>query len=133
MWLRCIKPSRHLLILLLLELSNCAAAQVAPPRTPGLMLPPRSLGDSINVQQHLSVSLNDAAPQELDAALEIDSDRLKLVCLALGQRVLAIDYDGKNLRSWKHQFVPSQLRAEDILQDIQLTFWPAEVIAAGLP
>src|ERR1051326_7769428 len=132
MWLRYNKPLR-LFFVSFLELSSCAPAQVPAPRTPGLLLSPRSLGTSINVQQHLTVSINDAAPQEFDAALEIDSERLNLVGLALGQRVLAIDYDGQNLRSWKHEFVPPQLRAEDVLQDIQITFWPADVIAAALP
>jgi hypothetical protein len=29
--------------------------------------------------------------------------------------------------------LPSQVRAEDVLEDMQLTLWPAEAIAAALP
>ena len=52
----------------------------------GLRLPPAALGASVNLQQHLTVERG-GRTDELDAALEIDSERVDLVGLVLGQRV----------------------------------------------
>ena len=56
-----------------------------------------------------------------------------MVGLALGQRILALHYDGRSLQSWRHPLVPEQLRGEDVLEDLQLTLWPIEVIEKALP
>jgi hypothetical protein len=96
------------------------------------MLAPATLGASISLQQHLRVE-RDGRIDELDAALEIDSDRLDMVGLALGQRILTLHYDGRQLQSWRHPLVPEQLRGEDILEDLQLTLWPIDVIRQALP
>lgn len=98
----------------------------------GLTLAPAALGASISLQQHLTVERDDKV-DELDTALEIDPQRLELVGLALGKRVLTLHYDGKTLQSWRHPMLPEQVRADDVLQDIQLTLWPADVIQQALP
>ena len=113
-------------------LAGCAAAPGAPPARLELRLAPSTLGASISVQQHLKVE-RAGRIDELDAALEIDGERLDMVGLAFGQRVLSLDYDGKELKSWRHVMLPSQVRAEDVLADLQLTLWPAQVIARSLP
>src|SRR5262245_31700227 len=110
---------------------GCASTATSPGRL-GLRLPPAALGASINLQQHLTVERG-GHMDELDAALEIDAERIDLVGLALGQRVLALHYDGKILRSWRHPMMASELRAEDVLEDLQLTLWPAEKIRQALP
>jgi hypothetical protein len=56
-----------------------------------------------------------------------------VVGLAFGQRVLTLHYDGKELTSWRHVMLPSQVKAEDVLEDMQLTLWPVEAVAAALP
>jgi uncharacterized protein DUF3261 len=98
----------------------------------GLRLPPAALGASINLQQHLTVQRGERM-EELDAALEIDPDRIDLVGLALGRRVLSLHYDGKSLRTWRHPMVAEGLRGEDVLEDLQLTLWPLEQIRLALP
>jgi uncharacterized protein DUF3261 len=98
----------------------------------GLKLAPSTLGASVNVQQHLTVD-RDGRRDELDAALEIDPERVDLVGLVLGQRVLALHYDGRNLETWRHPMLTEKLRGEDVLEDLQLTLWPAEEIRAVLP
>ena len=98
----------------------------------GLKLSPSALGASVNLQQHLTVD-RDGRTDELDAALEIDPERVDLVGLALGQRVLALHYDGKTLETWRHPMMPAGLRGEDVLEDLQLTLWPAEEIRDALP
>lgn len=114
-------------------ISGCATpAQQPPTNNLGLKLAPAALGASISLQQHLAVERDDKV-EEIDTALEIDPQQLELVGLALGKRVLTLHYDGKTLQSWRHPMLPEQVRAEDILQDIQLTLWPADVIQKALP
>jgi hypothetical protein len=84
------------------------------------------------LQQRLRVE-RDGRVDELDAALEVDPERVDLIGLALGQRILTLHYDGAHLRSWRHPALPTQLRGEDVLEDIQLTLWPAEAIRQALP
>ena len=111
------------------------ACSSMPPALPGrldLKLAPAALGTSIAVQQHLKVE-REGRTDDLDAALEIDGEHIELVGLALGQRVLTLNYNGKELTSWRHALLPSQVRAEDVLEDLQLTLWPVEAIRAALP
>jgi hypothetical protein len=112
-------------------LSGCVSA---PPQSARLdfKLAPAALGATIAVQQHLKVE-RDGRIDELDAALEVDADHLELVGLALGQRVLTLNYDGKELTSWRHVMLPAQVRADDVLEDLQLALWPVAAIARALP
>jgi hypothetical protein len=116
---------------LLLMLAGCASAP-APVARLNLKLAPAALGASISLQQHLKVERNGRI-DELDAAIEIDDKRVDLVGLAFGQRVLTLHYDGKQLTTWRHLMLPAQVRADDVLEDMQLALWPVEAIAARLP
>lgn len=115
-----------------LLLCSCVTPESAPAARLGLQLAPADLGAAIALQQHLTIERN-GKTDELDAALEVDETRLQLVGLAFGQRVLSLVYDGKNLTVWRHIMLPQQVRAEDILEDMQLTLWPLESIRAALP
>ena len=126
--------TRFWLLPAVLWLSGCASSpplSLQPARL-DLKLAPAALGETIALQQHLKVERNGRI-DELDAALEVDSDHLELVGLTLGQRVLSLNYDGKELKSWRHAMLPAQVRAEDVLEDLQLTLWPAAAIASALP
>lgn len=116
-------------------LSGCAIIQHQP-STPiariGLQLPPATLGESFSLQQHLTVERADHT-NELDTALEITPQQLNLVGLAFGQRVLTLHYDHKGLQIWRHPRLPTQLRGEDVLEDIELTLWPVKAIRNALP
>lgn len=119
--------------LLGLALSSCATPDALPGRMPlHLTLAPAALGASISVQQHLRVE-REGRIDELDTALEIDPEHVELVGLAFGQRVLQLHYDGKTLQSWRHPLLPPQVRAEDVMEDLQLTLWPASAIQQALP
>jgi hypothetical protein len=124
-----------ILLLLSLFLAACSwlhpAAQKPVART-GLLLAPATLGASISVQQRLTVTRADHIDQ-LDTALEIDPQQLNFVGLALGQRVMTIHYDGKNLQIWQHPLLPKQVRGVDVLEDLELTLWPINTIRAALP
>jgi hypothetical protein len=114
-----------------LLLGGCATPAAHPARL-GLKLAPAALGTSISLQQHLRVE-REGRIDELDAALEVDPQRIDLVGLALGQRILVLHYDGQTLQSWRHPMLPAQLRDEDVLEDVQLTLWPAAAIRQALP
>lgn len=115
-----------------LLLGACASTAPPPQARLGLKLAPATLGASISVQQHLKVERN-GRTDDLDVALQVEPDAIDVVGLAFGQRVLTLRYDGKELTSWRHVMLPSQVRAEDVLEDMQLTLWPADAIAAALP
>jgi uncharacterized protein DUF3261 len=112
-------------------LMGCAAAPSMPPRL-GLRLAPETLQSSISLQQRLIVE-REGRVDAIDAALEVDAERLDLVGLALGQRIFALHYDGKELKSWRHPSLAPELRGEDVLEDLQLTLWPAGAIKLALP
>ena len=118
--------------LALLLLAGCAAQKTAPAARLGLKLAPAALGEAISLQQHLTVQRN-GRTDELDAAIEVDPAHIEMVGLAFGQRVLSVSYDGKDLKTWRHVMLPSQVRAEDVLEDMQLALWPVEAVAAALP
>jgi hypothetical protein len=114
-----------------LWLAACTATDLPPARL-GLRLAPAALGESISVQQHLKVERG-GRTDELDAALEADASQLDLVGLAFGQRVLSLRYDGRDIVAWRHPMLPAQVRAEDVLEDLQLTLWPVAALAGALP
>lgn len=120
-------------VLILLTLSACVTVP-APTQNArlGLKLAPAALGQVISLQQHLKVERHGRI-DELDAALEVDADHLEMIGLAFGQRVLSLQYDGKEFKTWRHALLPAQVRAEDVLEDLQLTMWPIESIAQSLP
>jgi hypothetical protein len=120
-----------ILVAIAVGLLGCAGAPTQRARL-GLKLAPATLGRSLSLHQHLVVE-RQGRIDELDAALEVDGEQLDLVGLALGQRILALHYDGRSLQSWRHPLVPEQLRGEDVLEDLQLTLWPIEVIKSALP
>ena len=117
---------------LTLALAGCATTAPPPVARLGLMLPPAALGASISVQQHLTVERG-GRTDDLEVALQVEPDAIDMVGLAFSQRVLTLHYDGARLTSWRHAMLPSQVRAEDVLEDMQLTLWPAAAIAAQLP
>jgi len=124
-------PERAIPFICALLLAACAATPPAPARL-GLRLAPAALGETISVQQHLTVE-RAGKTNDLDAALEVDANRINLVGLALGMRVLSLDYDGREISEWRHPMLPNEVRAADVLEDLQLTLWPVEAIAAALP
>jgi hypothetical protein len=114
-----------------LIVGGCAVPAHQPARL-GLKLAPSALGESISLQQHLTVERNGRI-DELEAVLEVDPRRLDLVGLVLGQRVLTLHYDGQMLSAWRHPLFPAVVRDEDILEDLQLILWPADALQQALP
>ncbi len=127
-----VRRGRHVVALAALAILAGCATTPPPQARLGLKLPPAALGASISVQQHLKVE-RAGRTDDLDVALQVEPEAIDVVGLAFGQRVLTMHYDGKELTSWRHVMLPSQVRPEDVLEDMQLTLWPAEAIASALP
>ncbi|HEX6437167.1 MAG TPA: DUF3261 domain-containing protein [Candidatus Binatia bacterium] len=126
-------PGRQVALVgsLTLLLTGCVAPS---PRAAGvgLKLAPAALAESISLQQRLDIE-GQGRRAQLDVVLEVDAERIDLVGLAFGQRVLSMSYDGKTLQSWRHPMWPAQVRAEEVLENIQLTLWPVDAIRRALP
>lgn len=123
------------LCFLLLGCNLLNTSSLTQPKQPvriGLKLAPAALEETISVQQHLTIE-RAGQTDELDTALEIEPQKLALVGMVLGQRVMTIQYDGKTLQTWRHPMMPKQLRGEDVLEDLQLTLWPTPAIRHALP
>jgi hypothetical protein len=111
---------------------SCAKIADQAPARLGLRLMPAALGTSISLHQQLVVE-RQGRVDALDAALEVDPQQLELIGLSFGQRVFSLSYDGREIKSWRHPMLPQELREEDVLEDLQLTLWPASAIRAALP
>jgi hypothetical protein len=147
-------------LILLFLLAGCAtapsqhaaattAASVARPASPGttestsprieLPLPrltPQSFHGSANLLQRLVISRLDgkAVPDQLiEVMLEIDPKQLRMAGLAFGQRVMLIEWDGKELQSWRHPRLPDSVDSERVLRDVQFVYWPAGAVSSVLP
>lgn len=124
-------PRLLLFGLFALALGGCAARASQPARL-GLKLPPAAFGEPVSLQQRLTVE-RDGRIDQLDAALEVDTQSVDLVVLILDQRMLSLHFDGQALETWRHPMVPAQLQAEDVLENLQLTLWPVDAIRQALP
>lgn len=129
-------PRRSLLLAAAL-LTACASAPLKPGGLPPLRLPPAALGDAhYALSQRLSVTRLDrpeAPPQRVEVQLQLDASGLLLAGFALGQRVLLMQWDGKELQVQRHRMLPAEVDTDRMLRDLCLTFWPAEAVRAALP
>ncbi len=111
----------------------CAAFKPRP-ADPGLrLLAPAEAGFSATLTQALTFSRGEASMDAL-AVAEIGPERVKLAVLSpLGNRVLALDWDGKDLKVERDPSLPAQFPAELILRDLQLAYWDAAALRKHLP
>lgn len=127
---------RRRLLLIAALVSGCATP---PPRStlPLLRLPPAALGEArFALSQRLSVTRldrPDAPPQRVEVQLQLDASALLLAGFAFGQRVLLMQWDGKDLNVQRHPMLPAEVDTDRMLRDLCLSFWPAEAVRAALP
>jgi len=115
-----------------LVLLGCVAAPPAATASPSLRLSPASLGATLALQQQLTVT---AAGQthRLEVLLEADASTVRMAVLSLGQTAARLEWDGARLTQQRAPWWPGLVTAERILDDLQLTLWPAQAVAAALP
>lgn len=128
--------SRRLLsCLLLLGLVGCQAPPRPESRVPAFRLAPADFRNSVSLAQRLRFEARDprVEARSLDAVLEIDVEGVRLAGLALGQRILSLDWDGRELKSERHPALPAAVNGEHVLRDVQLVYWPTTVLRRALP
>lgn len=115
------------LILISLQLNGCGFWNDLPL----LHLNPALLGPAGTVQQRLTLTWNDKT-HVLENMLEINSDGLHVVGLAMGIRVYSFDYDGQILHVGPGH-LPAGLSEQRIANDLLLIHAPLETLIKVLP
>jgi hypothetical protein len=116
-------------------LAACAIhPQDAPPpiELPLLRLAPAALGRNLALQQRL-VFVRGGQRRELDALLEVDAVQVRLLVQAMGQSAVRLVWDGQRLHEQRAPWLPSQIRGERVLSDLQFALWPLRAVRAALP
>lgn len=88
-----------------------------------------SPGASRNPTEVASVTV----PTEADALLVLSEDATRLAIMAGGIRVMTLAWDGAHLDESRRPEVPALISARRTMLDLQVTWWPAEVLRAALP
>jgi len=105
---------------------------VSAPELPRLRMTPAALGQSVSLQQRLEFRIGGQS-RVLDGLLEIDAEAVRLVVQALGQPGVRLVWDGERLEQRRAPWLPSAVRGERVLDDLQFALWPAEAIRQVLP
>lgn len=114
----------------MLMLAGCATPGGAldAARAPLLALAPAALGCSVAVQQRLTVQPPGRPPQQLEALLEVDTQAVRLAFFVMGQGMGTMVWDGQQWDKQLSRHWPAQLAPEQVLSDLQVAFWPAQVV-----
>jgi len=140
-------PRRHraaslaLGALLGLGLAGCAHLhrQPAPPPAPAWapqseeppLLAPDTLGGSRDAQQILRAAFG-AREATLRSVVSVSPQKIEMVVLsALGQRAMSLEWNGHDWKVETAPMVPSTLRPEWLVADLQLALWPLPVLRAA--
>ena len=105
---------------------------VSAPALPRLRMTPAALGQSVSLQQRLEFRIGGQS-RVLDGLLEVDAEAVRLVVQALGQPGVRLVWDGERLEQRRAPWLPSAVRGERVLDDLQFALWPAEAIRQVLP
>jgi len=120
-------------VLLCLLLAACASRMPRPQiELPPLRLSPASLPAPLALQQQLHFRFG-SHERDLDALLEADAEQVQLAVQAMGQTGVRLQWDGQQLTQQRAPWLPPQVRAERVLDDLQFALWPTEAIATALP
>lgn len=118
---------------LCLLLAACAGQQPrALVELPTLRLSPASLPAPLALQQQLHFRFG-SHERDLEALLEADAQQLQLAVQAMGRTGVRLRWDGQQLQQERAPWLPPQVRAERVLDDLQFALWPTEAIRAALP
>ena len=126
-WLVC--PA---LLLAIASTTACRSASAPTSSRWRLALTPASFSQTISLQQHVQVE-QAGRNVDFEAVLDITPDTVTLVGLAFNQRVFTLKYDGVKLQESRSKMLPSEVRAGDVLSDMQLALWPTEAVRSALP
>jgi hypothetical protein len=116
----------------MLTLTACSTHRLAAPETVSLkLLPPAAVSVAVLLKQKITLQV-DGGQRQFLAVARFDADRLQLVVLLpTGQRLLSLDYDGKELV--QEDYAPFELPGREILAIIQFATWPEDSVRAHYP
>lgn len=98
-----------------------------------LRLPPHTLGRSLVAQQRLEIHLKDQPQQTLETLLEINSLSLRLAIIGFNTTLAHLEWDGTRIVESRAAWLPSHIKAERILSDLQMVMWPEPAVRQALP
>lgn len=118
----------------LLVFSACASTpKTTPPASDFLLkLSPASLGREVSLNQRITM-VRDGDRKSFDALLEVDASEVRVALVAMGQTLGTLTWDGKVFTSRVSTHVPPVVTAERIITDVELAWWPQDVVRAALP
>lgn len=134
-WMCRVRPALRLLmaVTVLAMLAACASQVTRPGGDlPPLRLSPASLQGTLALQQQLHFRFG-RVERDLDALLEADDTQVQLLVQAMGQTGFRVRWDGEHLDEQRAPWLPRQVRAQRVLDDLQFALWPTAAIAAVLP
>ncbi|MGC3979836.1 MAG: DUF3261 domain-containing protein [Steroidobacteraceae bacterium] len=92
------------------------------------LLTPASAGQSRQVTQVLRGDYADNS-FTLRSVVTVDATQLTVIGLTtMGLRAFTLKYDGNNLSEERAPQVPDALQARQLLNDLQLAFWPLSIL-----
>lgn len=118
---------------------GCAALKPAPPRPPppkavhgSVLLSPRSAGFNATITQQITL-VKGSSRYDAMGVIEISSYNFTVVGMGpIGNRLVALSWDGVAVRKELDASVPSRLPVEDILRQVQLVYWPMSALRPAL-
>lgn len=118
---------------LVVLLAACASpATPDATRSPLLALAPSTLGCEAAVQQRLTVVRPGRPAQQLEAMLEVDAEAVRLAFFVMGPGMGRMVWDGRQWDKHLSRHWPVQLAPEQVLSDLQLAFWPLQVVRQAI-
>lgn len=94
--------------------------------------PPSAVGQSANVAQTIVADFRRQA-FSFDAQIQLSPAELDLVALdGFGRRALTVNWKASGIEHTEAPWLPPYVRPADILADIAVVYWPADVLAQSL-
>ena len=126
MWRAVRVPAMLLLAVLAACAHNAGKARPDLPVSTLPVLPPGSLGEARQVSQLLRADYHGRSAT-LRCVVIVDATQLTVIGLnSLGIRMFSLYYDGATLREERAPQIPDVLQARQLLNDLQLIFWPLQ-------
>ena len=123
-----------------LALTACTSPTSAPPEAsviiaPGVnftLPPPPALGRTVEASQLVTAHYRQQT-FVFETHVSVTPARLLAAGFdSLGRRVMMIEWNGTTLKTETAPWVPSGLRAANVVADLMLVHWPAEAVRAGM-
>ncbi|SFK09123.1 Protein of unknown function [Marinobacter persicus] len=122
---------RVLVLTAMAALAGCQTLGVhRGPATPPL-LEPGSSGLSVQLNQRMTLQM-DGRKHHMMVVASFTPEQTRMTGFTLtGQRLMDIVHEGDDIRRWQSDKVKREIPARWLLSQLQLAYWPAEVLQAA--